>query len=219
MELRACRSGPLSGTANIPGDKSCSHRALIFGALAEGETRISGLLESDDVSATIRAIESLGARVDRQDAGWRVSGAEWQSPAGPIDCGNSGTTARLLMGAAAGFDVAATFTGDASLSKRPMARVTQPLSRMGARFDSADRLPIAMHGESLGGIEWLNDPPSAQVKSAILLAGLRADGSVVVREPVPSRDHSEIMLREFGCDVEQSGEIVSLGDGRRLQAC
>ena len=117
MDLRASRSGPLQGQAAIPGDKSCSHRALILGALAEGETRISGLLEAEDVLATARALETFGAGVERQDDGeWRVRGAEWRSPAEPIDCGNSGTAARLLMGAASGFDLTATFSGDASLS-------------------------------------------------------------------------------------------------------
>jgi 3-phosphoshikimate 1-carboxyvinyltransferase len=124
-----------------------------------------------------------------------------------------------LIGAAAGFDLHANFTGDASLSRRPMARVTVPLSRMGARIDGGERLPITIHGGGLGGIEWVNAPASAQVKSAILLAGLNARGSVVVREPVPSRDHSEIMLREFGCSVASEEGVVSLGTDRQLAAC
>jgi len=220
MDLRASRSGPLTGIAAIPGDKSCSHRALILGALAEGETRISGRLEADDVAATARAVAAFGASVERLgDGDWRVRGAEWRSPAEPVDCGNSGTAARLLMGAAAGFDLSATFTGDASLSRRPMARVTAPLARMGARFEDGERLPLTMHGGALGGVDFVNDPASAQVKSAVLLAGLRARGSVVVREPVPSRDHSEIMLREFGCEVEVSDGVVTLGDKRQLTGC
>ena len=219
MELRASRSGPLVGMADIPGDKSCSHRALILGALAEGETRISGLLEADDVSATMRALEAFGAKVERQGGDWRITGVEWHSPGTPIDCGNSGTTARLLMGAAAGFDLTATFTGDDSLSRRPMARVTQPLARMGALFEGSDHLPVTLTGADLGGIDWSNDPASAQVKSAILLAGLRARGSVTVREPVPSRDHTEIMLREFGCDVFNDGDAVTLGLDRKLKGC
>jgi len=148
-----------------------------------------------------------------------VAGAEWQSPAEPIDCGNSGTMARLLMGAAAGFDLTAVFIGDASLSRRPMARVTAPLERMGATFDGGGGLPLTLHGGKLGGIDWVNDPASAQVKSAILLAGLRANGSVAVREPVPSRDHSEIMLREFGCEIVTDDGVVSLGGERRLKGC
>src|SRR5687767_9550760 len=127
MDLRATPSGPLAGIAAIPGDKSCSHRALILGALADGETRITGLLEAGDVAATRRAVEAFGAKVERDGECWVVHGAEWRSPAEPIDCGNSGTTARLMTGAAAGFDLTAEFTGDASLGRRPMARVTTPL--------------------------------------------------------------------------------------------
>jgi 3-phosphoshikimate 1-carboxyvinyltransferase len=220
MELRASRSGPLTGIAAIPGDKSCSHRALILGALAAGETRISGLLEADDVAATARAVAAFGASAERVgDGEWLVRGAEWRSPSEPVDCGNSGTAARLLMGAAAGFDLIATFTGDESLSRRPMARMTAPLARMGARFDGGERLPLTLHGGGLGGIDWVNEPASAQVKSAVLLAGLRAQGSVVVREPMPSRDHTEIMLREFGCAVDASDGAVTLGDQRQLIGC
>jgi 3-phosphoshikimate 1-carboxyvinyltransferase len=219
MDLRAANSGPLHGAATFPGDKSCSHRALILGAMADRETRISGLLEAEDVAATRRAVEAFGAKVEQDGEDWVVQGAEWRSPAGPIDCGNSGTTARLLMGAAAGFDLTATFTGDASLSRRPMARVTQPLARMGAQFDRSEHLPVTLHGRPLGGIDWVNEPASAQVKSAILLAGLNALGSVVVHEPVRTRDHTEIMLREFGCEVEQGGGIVTLGEQRRLKGC
>lgn len=219
MALRATSGGPLSGVAAIPGDKSCSHRALVLGALAEGETRISGLLNSDDVAATKRAVAAFGAQVERDGEEWVVRGCEWRSPGDAVDCGNSGTTARLLMGAAAGFALEATFTGDASLSRRPMARVTAPLARMGARVDGGDRLPVTLHGGTLGGIDWVNEPASAQVKSAILLAGLRAQGRVVVREPVPSRDHTEIMLQEFGCEVERGDGFVALGDERRLRGC
>ena len=220
MALRASRSGPLTGIAAIPGDKSCSHRALILGALAAGETRISGLLEADDVAATARAVAAFGASAERVgDGEWLVRGGEWRSPSEPVDCGNSGTAARLLMGAAAGFDLIATFTGDESLSRRPMARVTAPLARMGARFDGGERLPLTLHGGGLGGIDWVNEPASAQVKSAVLLAGLRAQGSVVVREPMPSRDHTEIMLREFGCAVDASDGAVTLGDQRQLIGC
>ena len=220
MDLRADPSGPLAGVAAIPGDKSCSHRALILGAQAEGETRISGLLESDDVAATARAVEIFGATVEQTGNGeWLVRGAEWRGPNEPVDCGNSGTAARLLTGAAAGFDLTATFTGDSSLSRRPMSRVTAPLTRMGARFEGGERLPITLHGGQLGGIDWVNEPASAQVKSAILLAGLRTSGAVVVREPLPSRDHTEIMLREFGCEVETACGLVALGARRGLKVC
>lgn len=217
--LRAMRCGPLHGRAAIPPDKSMSHRALILGALARGETRISGLLESTDVLATARALRAFGIEVERDAPGeWRVRGGEWRAPAAPVDCGNSGTTARLLIGAAAGFPIRAAFTGDESLCSRPMERLTAPLSKMGARFDRMDRLPLTVTGGGLTGIEYVNLPASAQVKSAILLAGLMAEGDVVVAEPAPTRHHTEIMLGRFGCDVAVDGERVSLGERRRLAA-
>ena len=200
MKLVAHRGGSLRGEANIPGDKSCSHRALILGALASGTTRIRGLLESDDVLATAAAVASLGAGVVRGAQGeWTVTGAPWTSPAEPIDCGNSGTAARLLLGACAGVTgLSVTLTGDASLSKRPMRRVTAPLERMGARFEGGDELPITVHGGQLGAIHFVNVPASAQVKSALMLAGVTSGAAVSVEEPVPSRDHTEKMLTEFG---------------------
>jgi 3-phosphoshikimate 1-carboxyvinyltransferase len=198
-----------------------SHRALILGALAEGETRIEGLLESADVMATARAVRAFGAQAEREGPGrWLVRGCEWSSPSGPIDCGNSGTAARLLMGAAARFPLEAVFDGDPSLRRRPMGRVTGPLAAMGARFEGGETLPIRLKGGPLCGISHRNEPPSAQVKSAILLAGLGAQGEVEVIEPAPSRDHSEIMLRAFGCEVESEqdggGLRVRLGGHRRL---
>ena len=222
MKLTATPGSALEGEAAIPGDKSCSHRALILGAMADGETRIEGLLESADVFATARAVEAFGAKVEEGEGGqWRVQGAAWRSPDGPVDCGNSGTAARLLMGAVAGMPrVAATFTGDASLSSRPMKRVTLPLMRMGARIEGGDCLPLAVEGARVGGIDYRNVPASAQVKSAILLAGLGTEARVQVLEPVPSRDHSEIMLSIFGCDIAvddtPEGWAVSLGEKRRL---
>jgi 3-phosphoshikimate 1-carboxyvinyltransferase len=214
--LTGSRSQALTGNIEVPGDKSMSHRALILGALASGETRISGLLEGDDVLRTAEAVGAFGAEVDRIAAGeWRVRGAEWQSPAGPIDCGNAGTGARLLMGAAAAFPITATFTGDASLSSRPMERVLMPLGAMGARTEGST-LPMTIHGGSLHGISFVNEKASAQVKSAILFAGLRATGVVEVVEPASSRDHSENMLRAFGCDVESDGGVVRLGARRAL---
>jgi 3-phosphoshikimate 1-carboxyvinyltransferase len=222
VKLVATPGSPLNGEAEIPGDKSCSHRALILGAMAKGETRISGLLESDDVLATARAIEAFGIEIDRIDGDWVVRGGNWRSPDAPIDCGNSGTTARLLMGAVAGMPgVTATFTGDASLSARPMQRVTGPLGRMGANIDGSDRLPISIEGARLGGIEHRNVPASAQVKSAILLAGLGTSAPIQIIEPVPTRDHSEIMLGRFGSEVgvndTPDGWVVELGQGRSLQ--
>jgi 3-phosphoshikimate 1-carboxyvinyltransferase len=213
----------LEGAANVPGDKSCSHRALILGAMAAGETRISGLLESDDVEATIRAIKTLGAEVRQDGEDWLVRGRAWKGPVA-IDCGNSGTTARLLMGAVAGKPgVHAMLSGDASLSSRPMQRVTLPLTRMGATVQGGDRLPITVEGARLGGIEHRNVPASAQVKTAILLAGLGSGAAIRIISPIPSRDHTEIMLTQFGCDIEISdtpdGWIISLGANRNLTGC
>lgn len=220
MKLTASPTGPIEGEAAIPGDKSCSHRALILGAMADGETRISGLLESDDLLATGRAIEALGISVEKGNADWIVRGGPWRSPEGPIDCTNSGTAARLLMGAVAGMPgVRATLAGDASLSARPMQRVTAPLQRMGATIEGGDRLPIAVEGTRLGGIEHRNVPASAQVKSAILLAGFGTSAPVTIREPVPSRDHTEIMLRQFGCEVLRGEALIELGSERQLQGC
>jgi 3-phosphoshikimate 1-carboxyvinyltransferase len=219
--MRASAEGALRGHVVAPGDKSISHRALILGALAEGETHVEGLLESQDVLDTARAVRAFGAEVARTGNGlWRIRGAQWRSPGAAIDCGNSGTGARLLMGAAAGFPLEASFTGDASLRERPMARVLEPLVRMGARVRGSDRLPIRLYGGSLDGIRHVSDKASAQVKSAILLAGLRAQGPVEVVEPEPSRDHTENMLRAFGCEIEVffegSGRRVRLGDRRGL---
>jgi 3-phosphoshikimate 1-carboxyvinyltransferase len=210
-------SGPLGGTIEVPGDKSMSHRALILGGLAEGETRVSGLLEGKDVLHTADAVRSLGAKVDRLSAGeWRIVGSEWHSPEAPVDCGNSGTGARLLMGAVAGFPISVTFTGDRSLSSRPMERVLGPLRAMGAKTKGSN-LPVTIKGGHLGPISFVNEKASAQVKSAILLAGLRTDGEVEVIEPVTSRDHSENMLRAFGCDIETQGGMVRLGRRRELK--
>jgi 3-phosphoshikimate 1-carboxyvinyltransferase len=216
--LTGSPSTALAGDIKVPGDKSMSHRALILGGLAEGETRISGLLEGDDVLRTAEAVRAFGAEVDRAGSGeWRVRGTEWHSPAAPVDCGNSGTGARLLMGAAAGFPLEATFTGDASLSRRPMARVLDPLRQMGARAEG-DTLPVTIRGGRLHGISYVNEKASAQVKSAILLAGLRAVGEVEVIESRRSRDHSENMLRAFGCEVEVDGGSIRLGERRALTA-
>jgi 3-phosphoshikimate 1-carboxyvinyltransferase len=202
----------------VPSDKSLSHRALILGALASGETRIFGLLEADDVMATVMALRAFGTHVERTCHGnGHVVGGEWRSPEVPVDCGNSGTSARLLMGAAAGFNLSATFTGDESLRRRPMRRVRDPLEAMGARFEGGDTLPLTLHGGGLRGIEHRNVPASAQVKSAILLAGLRASGPVRVIEPHPSRDHTEIMLGAFGAEVTIRDGVVELGDRRQLR--
>ncbi|HEY1146708.1 MAG TPA: 3-phosphoshikimate 1-carboxyvinyltransferase [Allosphingosinicella sp.] len=216
--LAASPSPPLSGAIAVPGDKSMSHRALILGGLAEGETRIEGLLEGDDVLRTADAVRALGAEVERLGLGrWRVVGAPWRSHEEPIDCGNSGTGARLLMGAVAGFPVEATFIGDVSLHSRPMNRVLDPLREMGATVESQDgRMPVTVRGGGLTSISFRNLKASAQVKSALLLAGLHADGAVEEIEPARSRDHTENMLRAFGAEVEQDGDIIRLGARRAL---
>jgi 3-phosphoshikimate 1-carboxyvinyltransferase len=198
---------------------SISHRALIVGALAEGETRFEGLSEGADVLATAAALRALGAAVTRTGEGnWTVRGATWRTPDAPLDCGNSGTAARLLLGACAGFPIEVAFTGDASLRTRPMDRVLGPLRHMGARTSEGDRLPVTLRGGGLTGIDYSSPHASAQVKSAILLAGLHARGEVAVTEPARSRDHTEKMLRAFGCDVTVEGNTVRLGPNRRLTA-
>jgi len=217
--LEGHRSGALRGLADIPGDKSISHRALMFGGLAAGTTSIEGLLEGDDVLHTAAAVRAFGAEVERLGQGrWRVrSEGQWSQPAEPIECGNSGTSARLLMGAAAGFPISVTFTGDQSLSRRPMERVLGPLRAMGARTEGST-LPVTVHGGGLNGIHYDNVKSSAQVKTAILLAGLRGSADVAVNEALPSRDHTENMLRAFGVDVEQDGTLVRLGRRRFMSA-
>src|ERR1700721_1854918 len=212
--LTARRSGPLQGRVRVPGDKSISHRALILGALAVGETRISGLLEGEDVLNTGNAVRPLGAQVERIGVGaWRVHGvgvAGFAEPAAALDFGNSGTGARLMLGAVAGSPIIARFDGDASLRKRPMRRVREPLERIGARTLASDdgRLPLTLGG-ARDPIPIVYEPPvaSAQLKSAVLLAGLAAPGETVVIEAEATRDHTEKMLTHFGADVrvEQHG--------------
>ncbi|NBW07270.1 MAG: 3-phosphoshikimate 1-carboxyvinyltransferase [Caulobacteraceae bacterium] len=215
----------LTGTVRAPGDKSMSHRSMILGAMATGVTEVEGLLEGDDVLATARAAEAFGATVERLGSGkWRVTGkGGFESPASVIDCGNAGTGVRLLMGAAAGYPITATFDGDASLRGRPMGRVTDHLSRMGATFDwsgKAGLLPATLTGGSLKAIDHVQTVASAQVKSAILLAGLNAEGVTSVTEPEKSRDHTERMLRAFGAvvEVEEAGEgwVIRLKGGQPL---
>jgi 3-phosphoshikimate 1-carboxyvinyltransferase len=206
--LTARRSGPLKGHVRVPGDKSISHRALILGALAVGETSISGLLEGEDVLNTAKAVRALGADVERTGSGaWRVHGvgvAGFAEPAAPLDFGNSGTGCRLTLGAVAGCPITARFDGDASLRKRPMRRVLEPLERIGAHTLVANegRLPLTLAG-ARDPIPIVYEPPvaSAQLKSAVLLAGLAAPGETVVIEAEATRDHTEKMLTHFGADV------------------
>jgi len=215
--LTARPGGPLRGRIRAPGDKSISHRALILGALATGETRIEGLLEGDDVLRTAAAMGAFGAGVSREGEGrWRVNGrGGLAEPTEVIDCGNAGTGVRLIMGAAAGFALTATFTGDASLRGRPMLRILRPLSQMGASYLCRDggRLPLTLKGGGLAGISYRLPEPSAQVKSAVLLAGLNAAGVTAVIEPEATRDHTERMLRAFGATVE----VEDAADGRHIR--
>ncbi len=208
-EARAAPApGPLRGVARVPGDKSISHRALMLAALAAGETTVTGLLEGDDVLRTAAALRALGAEVARLDAGtWRVHGrgvGGLREPADVLDLGNAGTAARLLLGVLAGHPFTAFLTGDDSLRRRPMGRVTAPLAGMGARFvtRAGGRLPLAVTGaEALTPVTYELPVASAQVKSAVLLAGLAAAGATTAVEPQPSRDHTERMLRHFGVPV------------------
>jgi len=222
--LTAKRGGPLRGRVRAPGDKSISHRSLILGALARGTTEIEGLLEGDDVLRTAAAMRSFGAKVERLGEGrWRVEGqGGFSEPCDVIDCGNAGTGVRLIMGAMAGFPFAATFTGDESLRGRPMRRVLTPLAQMGATFmgRSNGRLPLTLQGGALKHLSYRLPEPSAQVKSAVLLAGLHADGGAQVIEPEATRDHTERMLRAFGAVVEvedkADGRWITLPGGQAL---
>ncbi|HPB23651.1 MAG TPA: 3-phosphoshikimate 1-carboxyvinyltransferase [Novosphingobium sp.] len=210
---------PLRGTIRVPGDKSISHRSIMLGALAVGETRVTGLLEGEDVLATAAAMRAMGAEVERTGSGeWRVHGVgvgALLQPGQALDMGNSGTSTRLLMGLIASHGITASFIGDASLSKRPMGRVIEPLSRMGADFTASPggTLPLMLRGACPAvPIEYRLPVASAQVKSAVLLAGLNTPGVTTVIEPIPTRDHSERMLRGFGAeltvDVESDGTRV-----------
>ena len=212
--LEARSSGPLAGKVRVPGDKSISHRALILGALAVGETRITGLLEGEDVLNTAKAMRALGARVERTgEFAWSVRGvgvAGLDEPPGPLDFGNSGTGCRLVMGAVAGCPITAVFDGDASLRGRPMRRVLDPLELMGARVGASGqggRLPLTLHGaRDPLPILYRTPVASAQIKSAVLLAGLAAPGVTTVIETEASRDHTELMLRHFGAQIVSSPE-------------
>uniref|UniRef100_UPI00260A4983 3-phosphoshikimate 1-carboxyvinyltransferase n=1 Tax=uncultured Ruegeria sp. TaxID=259304 RepID=UPI00260A4983 len=213
--------GPLTGTAEVPGDKSISHRSLILGAMAVGETRISGLLEGEDVLDTAKAMRAFGAEViDHGGGEWTVHGVGvggFAEPGQVIDCGNSGTGVRLIMGAMATSPIASTFTGDASLNKRPMARVTDPLALFGAQAvgRSGGRLPMTIVGAAdPTPVRYEVPVPSAQVKSAVLLAGLNAPGKTVVIEKEATRDHSERMLSGFGAEITvedtDEGRVITL---------
>ncbi|MBS3960253.1 MAG: 3-phosphoshikimate 1-carboxyvinyltransferase [Sandarakinorhabdus sp.] len=227
--LSLVAQGPLLGRLRVPGDKSISHRALMLSALAVGDSVIEGLLEGEDVLATAAAMRAMGAQVQRAPEGrWLVSGVgvgTLLQPAVALDMGNSGTSARLLMGLVASHAITATFTGDASLSRRPMGRVIDPLRLVGADISATpgNRLPLMVRGASLPlPIRYRLPVASAQVKSAILLAGLNIQGETVVEEPIATRDHSERMLRGFGADISVEplrggGKAISLRGWARLE--
>jgi 3-phosphoshikimate 1-carboxyvinyltransferase len=210
----------VGGIVRVPGDKSISHRALLLAALAPaGASRVTGVLDSADVRSTAGALRALGAAVPDVGPDLTVAGAPLRAPAADLDCGNSGTSARLLAGVAAAQPFASRFTGDASLSRRPMRRVAGPLTAMGAEvtFDGEDgRLPMRVRGGALRATEWTSEAASAQVKSAVLLAGVLAGVEVTVREPHPSRDHTERMLAARGVDVYVHRTAVHLPGGQRL---
>ena len=221
---------PLCGSIRVPGDKSLSHRAVLFGAMAEGTTQVSGVLDSQDVRSSVSAVSALGAAVSLASQpdgslagtieGWGAAGP--RQPDGPIDCGNSGTTARLLMGVLAPWDVTVTLTGDASLRSRPMRRITAPLMKMGAEFSPAgqEHLPLTERGcRSLKALRYDSPMASAQLKTAILLAGVYARGTTVVREPAPSRNHTELMLPEFGVRTLASAREASVTGPAMLKGC
>lgn len=226
--LSVAASGPLTGTAPVPGDKSISHRSLMLSALAVGTSRVTGLLEGEDVLATAAAMRAMGAVIERGDDGvWTIDGVGvggLLQPEQALDMGNSGTSTRLLMGLVSSHAITATFTGDASLSKRPMGRVIEPLSQMGAEITASPggRLPLMLRGiVPAVPIDYTLPVASAQVKSAILLAGLNTPGITRVVEPVPTRDHSERMLKGFGAkltvEVTPEGRVIELHGEAELQ--
>lgn len=221
---------PLKGSLRVPGDKSISHRAVLFSAMAEGTSHLSGVLDSADVRSSIAAVSALGADValEKQPdgslagtvCGWGSRGPA--QPKEPIDCGNSGTTVRLLMGVLVPWDVAVELTGDSSLRRRPMRRISGPLESMGARFspEGAQTLPLTVRGtRALAPLDYTSPVASAQLKTAILLAGIFASGTTSVHEPAPSRDHTERMLPGFGVEVEASPCEASVTGGQALHAC
>ena len=224
IDYLAQGGGPLRGTLRLPGDKSISHRAVMLGALAEGETRVSGLLQGDDVLATLAAFRAMGVQAQGPENGHlQIQGVGLhglQAPSQAIDCGNSGTSMRLLCGILSAQPFDSVLTGDDSLRKRPMGRVITPLTQMGARIESAEdgKPPLRIYGNpNLQGIRYDMPVASAQVKSALLLAGLFAAGETQVTEPAPTRDHSERMLQGFGYPVHRQGASVSLRGGGQLQ--
>ena len=219
---------PMRGSTHVPGDKSISHRAVLFSAMAEGTSRVSGVLDSADVRSSIGAVRALGAQVSLEKqpdgslaggiTGWGAAGPS--QPEDPIDCGNSGTTVRLLMGILAPWPIRVTLTGDASLQKRPMRRITAPLMKMGAHFEPAgqEHLPITVVGGGLHPITYDAPMASAQLKTAVLLAGMYANGTTTLNEPAPSRNHTELMLPEYGVATTAGERTASVTGPAQPQA-
>lgn len=212
---------PLTGELRVPGDKSISHRALIFSAMAEGQSLIENLSDAEDVRSTWHCLMQLGVGISSRGGRTTVKGRGWRGlkdPGCALEAGNSGTTIRLLMGLIAGNPVLAALTGDDSLRRRPMERVAEPLRRMGATITLSEggRAPLTVRGGALSGIEYRSPVASAQVKSAVLLAGLLASGRTTVVEPAPSRDHTERLLPLFGIDVERCEGAVSVAGGLKM---
>ena len=211
------------GELRVPGDKSVSHRALMFGALADGTSQVRGILQSADIESTAGALRALGWTIPELSPEMTVQGfglSQLPTSNSQLDLGNSGTSTRLLMGIVAGFPIQSTFTGDASLSRRPMRRVAVPLTEMGARIEfegERDGLPLTVHGGDLRALDWTLDTASAQVKSALLMAGITGRVAVVIREPAPTRDHTERMLRAQGAAIDVGGGIIVLDPPPRLE--
>jgi len=225
IDYRVAPGGALKGTARVPGDKSISHRAVMLGSLAEGTTRVTGFLEAEDALATLAAFRQMGVEIEGPEQGrLTIHGVGLdglQAASRPLYLGNSGTSMRLLCGLLAGQPFDSVLTGDSSLSKRPMRRVTEPLQRMGARIETTEAGTAPIHiygGQKLHGIDYVMPVASAQVKSCLLLAGLYAEGNTCVTEPAPTRDHTERMLQGFGYAVRREGSRVCLGGGGRLEA-
>lgn len=213
----------LKGSIKVPGDKSISHRAIMLGSIATGKTSVKGFLEGEDCLRTIDIFKQLGVSIERNGTDVLIESPgihNWRTPDGELYAGNSGTTARLLLGILSGSSVNSVLKGDDSLSKRPMKRVTNPLQAMGASISGAgegDFLPLAINGGALKGINYEMPVASAQVKSAILFAGLNADGLTSVKESAISRDHTERMFKQFGANIQQDGNVVSLHGGQDLK--
>jgi 3-phosphoshikimate 1-carboxyvinyltransferase len=225
VEFLAQPGGAVNGTVRVPGDKSISHRSIMFGAIADGTTTVEGFLEGEDALSTLKAFQAMGVEIEGPDAGrvtiHGVGRDGLQAPAGELYMGNSGTSMRLLAGLLAGQSFDVTMTGDVSLSKRPMERVAAPLREMGAVVETAEggRPPLTLRGgQQLKAIDYVLPMASAQVKSCVLLAGMYAEGETRTTEPAPTRDHSERMLKGFGYPVKVNGATATLSGGHRLKA-